>query len=90
MCCCSTLIDPLVLDKDDQQIAISFSLNNQTFNMSAIYASTSNLRKRELWSKLDSSKIQYNVPWCFIDDFNTNLGAHEHSGRFTHARPPMD
>jgi hypothetical protein len=30
------------------------------------------------------------LPWCFIGDLNSILGAHEHRGQFTPARIPME
>jgi hypothetical protein len=89
-CCCTTDLDPLVLDSDDQQIAFSFSINNQTYNMAAVYASTSNLRRKDLWRKLELLQSQHIGPWCYIGDFNAILGSHEHSGRRNPARPPME
>jgi hypothetical protein len=88
-CCCSSSLNPIVLDTDSQQVAFSFILNNQTFCMSAIYASTSNIRRKDLWSKLNMLQNQYNAPWCFIGDFNIILGTHEHYGHFSPARPPI-
>ena len=88
-CICSLHINPTVVDLDDQQVSFSFVHNNTVLFTSAIYASTSNLRRKELWNKLNLLQAQHDAPWSFIGDFNTILGAHEHNGSFSPARPPM-
>lgn len=88
-CFCLKSLNPTILDIDDQQIAFSYNVNNLDLYFSAIYASTSNIRRKELWSKLNLLLTNFVAPWCFIGDFNTILGAHEHNGSFLPARPPM-
>jgi len=39
---------------------------------------------------LENLHTQHPIPWCFIGDFNYILGAHEHRGNTTPARPPMN
>ena len=54
-----------------------------------MYASTSNIKRKQLWETLNNLQTQHNLPWNFIGDFNTVLGAHEHQGHFTPSWPPM-
>jgi len=89
-CVCSNAIDPVVIDKDDQQVSFSFGLDNRQFYMSAIYASTNYIKRRDLWQKLSLLQANSDAPWCYIGDFNVILGAHEYSGSFTPARLPME
>ena len=65
-------------------------MNNTSIFISAIYASTSNINRKSLWLKLNTLQNNYDVPWLFIGDFNTIMGAHEHSGSFTPAKPPIE
>jgi hypothetical protein len=48
-CFCSSNLDPTVLSMDDQQVTFSFCENENTFCISAIYASTYYLKRRILW-----------------------------------------
>jgi len=77
------------VDIDDQQVPFSFLVNSTTLFVTAIYASTSNFRRKELWVKFNLHQSQNNAPSCFIGDFNTLLGTCEHNGSFSSARPPM-
>jgi hypothetical protein len=89
-CLCSTNLFPKVVDIDDQQISFSIDEDGKTFGLSAVYASTNHIKRRELWQKLSWVQNNALMPWCFIGDFNTILGAHEHSGRHVPAHSPMD
>jgi len=57
---------------------------------SVIYASTNYLTIRQLWNSLTLLHNQHALPWCYIGDFNSILGAHEHRGSFSLARLPME
>jgi hypothetical protein len=59
------------------------------FGIAAIYASTCYLKRRELWSSLSNLVYQHLIPWSFIGDFNTILGAHEYRGNCLPASIPM-
>jgi len=87
-CLCTSNLNPTVLDIDNQQVSFSIKFENQLFFISVVYASTINLKRKELWSKLTNLQNQHNASWCFVDDFNTVLGAHEHKGHYPPARPP--
>jgi len=89
-CFCTNYINPIVLDKDDQQVSFSFMLDNKEFFMSAIYASTNHIRRRNLWQKLSLLQSNHDAPWCFIGDYNVILGAHEYCGHSSPARLPME
>ena len=88
-CFCLSSYTPSILDTDDQHVSFSIKINNLDFFFAAIYASTSNIRRQYLWQKLNYLQTSNPAPWCFIGDFNTILGAHEHLGSFSPARPPM-
>jgi hypothetical protein len=64
-------------------------VNDKILAFSAIYASTSYLSRRQLWTSLNSLQAQHDLPWCFLGDFNVILGAHEHRGRVNPARRPI-
>ncbi|WJX17562.1 hypothetical protein P8452_07464 [Trifolium repens] len=88
-CLCKLNLNPTLLATNDQHVSFSFTENNVTFALSAIYASTNYLNRRELWNSLTTLQNQHNLPWCFMGDFNVILGAHEHRGRVAPARLPM-
>jgi len=79
-CLCTTNLNPMVLDVNDQQVSFSIETNGVNFCFSTIYASTSNLKRKHLWNRLTFNQSQYIAPWCFIGDFNTIFAAHEHQG----------
>jgi hypothetical protein len=89
-CLCNLSINPTILALDDQQVSFSISEHDKTFAISAVYASTNYLTRRKLWNALNLLQSQHNLPWCFIGDFNVILGAHEHKGRFSPARLPIE
>lgn len=61
-CIFSIDISPNVIDIDDQQVTFSLSVNNISIFISAIYASTSNINRKNLWLKLNSLQNTYDVP----------------------------
>jgi exonuclease III len=87
-CICSIHLNPIIIDSDDQQVSFSINLNNSNLYLSAIYASTSYLKRKDLWHKLSLLQSQFDAPWCYIGDFNVILGAHEHCGTLNPASPP--
>lgn len=89
-CFCKIEHNPTVISVDDQQISFTLTQNEKTFAISSIYASTSHLKRRQLWQNLTMLQANFDIPWCYIGDFNTILGAHEHSGSFIPARVPME
>ncbi|WJX67281.1 hypothetical protein P8452_51760 [Trifolium repens] len=89
-CICKDSLNPTIISCDDQQISFSFSENNITFCIAAIYAATCYIKRRTLWQCLSNLQQQFIHPWCFIGDFNTILGAHEHNGAAIPARNSID
>ncbi|GAU48963.1 hypothetical protein TSUD_406710 [Trifolium subterraneum] len=83
-------LNPLVLASDEQQVTFCITENNKTFALTAIYAATTYLKRRKLWNSLNILQSQHALPWCFLGDFNAILGAHEHRGRVSPARLPME
>lgn len=73
-CLCKDNWNPSVLEVSDQHISFSIDVNGQVFGLSAIYASTSYLKRRILWSELNSLQHNQQIPWCFMGDYNTVLG----------------
>lgn len=88
-CICALDINPIVHDYDDQQVTCSIIVNRIEVFVTAIYASTDYLRRRQLWQKLSFLQSQHSVPWSFIGDFNAIMGAHENSGNIPPARQPI-
>jgi len=86
-CICPLDFNPVIIDITDQHVAFSINVNNVVMHISAIYASTSNLKRKDLWQRLSWLQNQYIAPRCFIGDFNTVLGAHEHFGYFALLNP---
>jgi hypothetical protein len=88
-CLCKLNLNPTLLAFDYQHVSFTFTGNNLTFALTAIYASTNYLKRRQLWNSLSILQNQHHLPWCFIGDFNVIIGAHEHRGRISPARLPM-
>jgi hypothetical protein len=57
--------------------------------MTTVYASTNHVKRRELWHNLSLVQSPHLLPWCFIGDFNSILGSHEHRGNHIPANTPM-
>jgi hypothetical protein len=89
-CLCKINLNPIVLSVDDQFVAFTILENDKLLAFSAIYASTNYVNRRKLWESLNTLQSTHVLPWCFLGDFNVILGAHEHRGRFSPARLPMD
>jgi hypothetical protein len=89
-CLCKLDLNPNVLSSDDQFVAFTILENDKLLAFSAIYASTNYVKRRRLWDSLNTLQSQHVLPWCFMGDFNVILGAHEHRGRISPARLPMD
>lgn len=88
-CICSLNLSPTIIHVDNQQVSFSLPINQQNFYFSAIYASNSNITRKQLWLTLSNLQNLHIGPWCFIGDFNTIIGAHEHQGYSNPARPPI-
>jgi len=88
-CLCKVNISPSILAISSQHVSFTLSENSKTFAFSAIYALTNYITRRKLWTVLHQLQTQYNLPWCFIGDFNIILGAHEHRVRYPPARTPI-
>jgi len=88
-CFCSNHLNPVIISSDSQQVTFTCVQNNQPFSISAIYASTNHIIRRQLWNTLQNLQTSLNLPWCSIGDFNSILGSHEHRGSLAPARTPM-
>jgi len=89
-CICKNQLNPNILSIDSQQVSFMLKEHDNYFSVSAIYASTSYLQRRNLWTNLQNLQTQYNVPWCFLGDYNAIIGAHEYQGAFQPSRTPMN
>ncbi|XP_024636247.1 uncharacterized protein [Medicago truncatula] len=88
-CICAIDHHPIIHQISDQFVAFSVHDNNKSFGVVAVYASTCYLKRRVLWNELSNLQNQFNLPWCYIGDFNAILEASEHRGRLDPARIPM-
>lgn len=79
-CLCKEEWNPCVTKVSDQYVSFSIMVDGISFGISAVYASTSYVKRRSLWSDLNSLQHSYQIPWCFMGDYNTVLGAHEYRG----------
>lgn len=69
-----------VISCSEQQITIQSMMDNTQFSISFVYASTSYIRRRELWAELSCINDDLQGPWLVVGDFNATLGAHEQIG----------
>ena len=89
-CFCLQHFNPTLISSDNQQVSFSFVHNHQPFCISAVYASTNHITRRQLWLNLQTIQTTQNMPWCAIGDFNSILGSHEHRGACQPVRAPMN
>ncbi|GAU46322.1 hypothetical protein TSUD_401930 [Trifolium subterraneum] len=89
-CLCKLNLNPTILASDEQHVSFTILDNDKIVAFSSIYASTNYRTRRKLWDSLNVLQSQHRLPWCFIGDFNVILGAHEHRGRISPARLPME
>ncbi|XP_019432656.1 PREDICTED: uncharacterized protein LOC109339641 [Lupinus angustifolius] len=73
-------LSPSVIAISTQHISISITLENKSLLISAIYAHTNHIHRRQLWSELQILMATYPGSWCTFGDFNAVLGAHECRG----------
>lgn len=77
---CNVNISPTVISCSDQQISLSVIWEGRNSFLATVYALTSYLIRRSLWSKLENLQNATSGPWCYIGDFNAILGSHEMRG----------
>lgn len=80
-CLCKSIYDPSIVMKSSQQVSFSFSADGQNMFMSVVYAAIDYIQRRLLWKELNDLQVSFKGLWCFIDDFNAILGAHEQRSR---------
>ncbi|CAN6572428.1 unnamed protein product [Malus baccata var. baccata] len=71
---------PLVISISDQQVTVRCTFDHIPSQFTFVYASTSSIKRRDLWADFISLRPQTQVPWMAIGDFNAILGAHEQMG----------
>ncbi|CAN6545200.1 unnamed protein product [Malus baccata var. baccata] len=76
----SACADPLVISISDQQVTVRCTFDHIPSQFTFVYASTSSIKRRDLWADFISLRPQTQVPWMAIGDFNAILGAHEQMG----------
>lgn len=76
----SACADPLVISISDQQVTVRCTFDHIPSQFTFVYASTSPIKRRDLWADFISLRPQTHVPWMAIGDFNAILGAHEQMG----------
>lgn len=74
----ATHLNPSVISISDQQVTLSLSLNGFNCSFSIVYASTSYVRRRNLWKSLLDLNIS--TPWYCLGDFNAVVSTHEKQG----------
>jgi len=82
-CMCSLNLNPTPILITDQLVSFTFENNNIKYGIATVYASCCYLKKRQLWSSLQFINQNNTIPWCFIGDFNSILGAFENRGHFS-------
>jgi len=88
-CICAVRLNPIIYDITDQFVAFNVIEHDKSFGIVAVYASTSYIKRRQLWNDLTNLQNSFNLPWCYFGDFNTILEASEHRGRVAPARLSM-
>lgn len=76
-CICKMDMNYVIIANDNQHEGFTIFLIDITFEIAALYVSTCHLVRRNLWNTLIRLS-QAIIPWCFIEDFNVIIWAHEH------------
>lgn len=76
---CADHLNPVFILSSKQQISFSLVWEQQTIYITAVYASTNNIIRRDLWNELEDLQCS-SGPWVLVGDFNSILGAHEQRG----------
>lgn len=79
-CLCKESWNPVIVANCSQHVSFTVSVDNQEIGISAIYAATTYISRRPLWQQLNDLQANFDIPWCFIGDFNSVLGSHEYRG----------
>jgi hypothetical protein len=87
---CSVHLNHTVIISSDQHISYIWNEGNDSYGATKVYASTFYIARRRLWQFITQEQRGHNIPWYFMGDFNTILGAHEYRGHHIPARIPMD
>lgn len=78
---CHEALRPTVLSNTAQQVTFSCTMDGVSCAITAVYARTSLIGRRQLWQDLLVSYDQFvHGPWLVLGDFNCVLGAHEKRG----------
>lgn len=72
-CLCVRSLSPTVVYATSQLCAFSVIVNSHQFFISAIYASTAYMTRKDLWKDLSVLEKDYPVPGLFIGDFNATV-----------------
>jgi hypothetical protein len=75
---------PIVIFASAKCIVLEISCQQSSVNITAVYANTSYLNRRQLWAELTHLQGCFQGPWLSVGDFNAVMGAHEKRG----CRPP--
>lgn len=79
-CICADHLDPKIIYSSRQDLSFSVMFDNCEILLSAIYACTDYLLRRQLCQELNVLQQNHKGPWCFMGDYNVVLGAHEQRG----------
>ncbi|XP_058783724.1 uncharacterized protein LOC131658449 [Vicia villosa] len=88
-CLCNDSITLSIIAITDRFVGFSVCLDNRSMAIAAVYASTSMIKRMELWKDLNNIQVSNPLPWAFFGDFNAIMGAFEHRGRNNPAKQPM-
>lgn len=77
---CNEQVSPTVIANSPQQISVSTIIDGQTIFLCTVYASTTYLNRRSLWTDITNAQVSNPGPWCVFGDFNSVLGSHEVRG----------
>lgn len=88
-CFCKIDLDSVILSISEKHIVFTFTFENKCFWLVFIYASTSYLKRRDLWHDLSSIIYNHKIHWSIFGDFNMVMGAHEYLGASSPAILPI-
>lgn len=87
---CQEGLNPSIISVSDQQCAFTTLVEGHQVFVSAVYASTSYLKRRKLYKELLDLQADNPGPWCMFCDYNAVLGSNEVRGSFMPPRASCD
>ena len=76
----TNISSPTMISSSSQHMFVQFSVGGIAHGLIFVYAATTSVARRPLWSAIEQIKTSFSGPLLLVGDFNAILGAHEKTG----------